>query len=74
MAILSIEEIASAELALMFRKIGGSVRIIEIFDETDERRFATDVISSIQHTRTHTSAKMIRSEKEGKITFALGAY
>lgn len=73
-AILSIEEIASAELALMFRKIGGSVRIIEIFDETDERRFATDVISSIQHTRTHTSAKMIRSEKEGKITFALGAY
>jgi hypothetical protein len=69
-AILKITDKTSSEIALMFRNIGWSVRVIEIIDETDERRFATDVISQIQDSRARTSAKMINGEMgvRGEVT------
>lgn len=51
------------EMREIFASIGGSIRLIELISETDEKRFPTDVISEI---RAH--------EKEGKMNFALGAY
>ena len=71
-ALLSIESLNSTELVNTFRKIGGSVRVIEILDETDERRFATDVISHLQSsTPKHQEGE---EHSRTKITFALGAY
>lgn len=51
------------EMREIFASIGGSIRLIELIAETDEKRFPTDVISEI---RAHG--------KDGKMNFALGAY
>lgn len=68
---MNSEEIAIFELdreesdiIATFRNIGGSIRVIRIIDETDEKRFPTDVIQSIENTAKQWS----------KITFALGTY
>ncbi len=50
-----------SDIIAIFRNIGGSIRVIRIIDETDERRFPTDVISQVENTE----------KKSGKITFAL---
>ncbi len=54
---MNSEEIAIFELdreesdiIATFRNIGGSIRVIRITDETDEKRFPTDVIQSIENT------------------------
>jgi tRNA G10 N-methylase Trm11 len=72
-ALLSIEDTNSSELSLLFRKIGGSVRVIEILDETDERRFATDVINYLQDSKTKKKNEEWENTRT-KVTFALGAY
>ena len=63
--LLEITESSTEQIARYFRRIGGSIRVIEILDETDERRFPTDVIDLIEGKQ---------GDKGGKITFALGAY
>lgn len=50
-----------SDIAAIFRNIGGSIRVMRILGETDEKRFPTDVISAI-------------GQPEGKYTFALGVY
>lgn len=47
----------------IFASIGGSIRLIELIAETDEKRFPTDVIREIR-----------AQGKDGKMNFALGAY
>ena len=41
--------------------MGGSIRVMRVIDETDEKRFPTDIIREI-------------GKPEGKYTFALGSY
>lgn len=50
-----------SDIIAIFRNIGGSIRVMRIISETDERRFPTDVISQFENTE----------KKSGKITFAL---
>ncbi len=50
-----------SDIAAIFRNIGGSIRVMRVLDQTDEKRFPTDVISAI-------------GQPEGKYTFALGVY
>ncbi len=71
-ALLSIEALNSTDIISTFRKIGGSVRVIEILDETDERRFATDVITYLQDSKPNKEEW--GENTRTKITFALGAY
>lgn len=49
------------DLSAIFRNIGGSVRVMRLIGETDEKRFPTDVIREI-------------GKPEGKYVFALGVY
>lgn len=70
-ALLEIHDQSSEELTRKFRQIGGSIRMIQVLDETDERRFPTDVIDKI---RSGKSMKSEETTESGKITFALGAY
>ncbi len=69
--VMHSEEVAIFELGndendiiAIFRNIGGSIRVMRIISETDERKFPTDVISQVENTE----------KKSGKITFALWAY
>lgn len=50
-----------SEIGTIFRNIGGSVRVIRIIGETDEKKFPTDVIREV-------------GKPTGKYTFALGVY
>lgn len=47
----------------VLQSIGGTIRIIEIIGESDDKRFATDVLAHIK-----------KAGKDGKVNFALGAY
>ena len=49
------------QISAIFRNIGGSVRVMRLIGETDEKRFPTDVIREIW-------------KPEGKYGFALGVY
>ena len=78
------------EIMKVFRNIGGSIRVMRIIGETDEKRFPTDVIREITdvHSR-HSEARRIQASKSldpsqaqddeprsgsSKVTFALGVY
>lgn len=61
-AIFQIPGYSDEQLAKKFLTIGGSIRIIKILGETDEKRFPTDVIGYL------TDSKAIKAD------FALGAY
>ena len=52
---------SDTEISAIFRNIGGSVRVMRLIGETDEKRFPTDVIREI-------------GKPEGKYNFALGVY
>lgn len=47
-AILALPGKTEEDLEKIFRTIGGSIRIMKIISETDEKRFATDVIEQIR--------------------------
>ncbi len=53
--------LSDGEVSAIFRNIGGSVRVMRLVGETDEKRFPTDVIREI-------------GKPEGKYVFALGVY
>lgn len=61
-AIFQILGYSDEQLAKKFLTIGGSIRIIKILGETDEKRFPTDVIGYISESQAT------------KADFALGAY
>ncbi len=61
-AIFALSQYTDEDLEKLFRVIWGSIRIMKIVWESDDKRFATDVI------------EQIKKKSEGKITFALGAY
>jgi tRNA G10 N-methylase Trm11 len=54
-------DMSDTEMSTIFRSIGGSVRVMRLIGETDEKRFPTDVIREI-------------GKPEGKYTFALWVY
>ncbi len=78
-----------SDIIAKFRNIGGSIRVMRIVDETDEKKFPTDVIRELEsfHSR-HSDEGRIHSwkildpsqaqddgtMKKSKVTFALGAY
>lgn len=59
-AIFEISELLDPSV---LQSIGGTIRIIEIIGESDDKRFATDVLAHIK-----------KAGKDGKVNFALGAY
>lgn len=66
-AIFEIRGWSDEQIAKRFLTIGGSIRVMKIVSETDEKRFPTDVIHHIQDARS-------QMPDGGKITFALGSY
>ena len=66
-AIFEIRGWSDEQLAKRFLTIGGSIRVMKVIGDTDEKRFPTDVIHHIQDARSRVS-------DSGKITFALGSY
>lgn len=65
--------LSDSEIQSLFRSIGGSVRVMRLLDETDGKKFPTDVISAIESARKKQSQKITPSGQEvsGKVTFAL---
>lgn len=61
-AIFQIPGYSDEQLQKKFLTLGGSIRIIKILSETDEKRFPTDVIAYIE------------KQWNKKVDFALGAY
>ncbi len=59
-AIFSLPQ-SDIDINTIFRNIGGSIRVIRLIGETDEKKFPTDVIREI-------------GNPSGKYTFALGVY
>jgi tRNA G10 N-methylase Trm11 len=55
-----------SDIAAIFRNIGGSVRVMRVICETDEKKFPTDVIREIGNAQV--------GHESGKITFALWVY
>lgn len=53
--------LSDSDISAIFRNIGGSVRVMRLIGETEEKRFPTDVIREI-------------GKPEGKYVFALGVY
>ena len=68
------------EITRVFRNIGGSIRVMRIIGETDEKRFPTDVIREITDSRLQMKENQSEdvSSKiyplKSKISFALGVY
>jgi tRNA G10 N-methylase Trm11 len=75
-------EMTDSDIIAIFRTIGGSVRVMRMIDETDERRFPTDVIAAIESRESRIDSReevessnwWITNPESRKITFALGAY
>jgi hypothetical protein len=59
-------------IATMFRSIGGSIRVMRVVGETDEKRFPTDVIREVLESRSQEPKST--NPPSSKLHFALGAY